>query len=456
MAWFDPMAIAPHARAGSACAPRRRPASSKGVDPEVIDLAAARFCRAGGRHLRRHRRAGRGRRAGRPARPVAGAGAHRRGSTRSSAPTSTPADIRRLLEPDRLRRAPPRRDERPRRRRPVVAATTPRPRSTSSRRSPATTATATSRAGELAGARAGGLTTRQQDRRVVRRLLVGPRARPRPAAAVPRPGRPRALRARPATASTLANPLVAEESVLRTVAAARAARRRAPTTPPAARPASRCSRSATSSGRRRPASCCPTSASTLGGAARRPRGPGRGRGVAACSPSCCGSSSRPWSTRRVAGPAPHPRRRRRLVAGHVGRRGRRDRPGRARRLRHRRAGGLARGRPRRAARRPSPATPPTARSAATRRATSTSPSRCPTTCRPSTSSAPSPPPASSSGRSGCSTSTAARGSPTAARSLAYRLRLQAADRTLTDDEVAEVRERCVRRVEARHRARLRT
>jgi len=41
------------------------------------------------------------------------------------------------------------------------------------------------------------------------------------------------------------------------------------------------------------------------------------------------------------------------------------------------------------------------------------------------------------------------------RSLAYRLRFQAADRTLTDDEVAEVRRRCIDAVLSKHGARLR-
>src|SRR5690606_5365335 len=41
------------------------------------------------------------------------------------------------------------------------------------------------------------------------------------------------------------------------------------------------------------------------------------------------------------------------------------------------------------------------------------------------------------------------------RSLAYRLRLQAPDRTLTDDEVAAVRARAVAAVEAAHGASLR-
>ncbi len=41
------------------------------------------------------------------------------------------------------------------------------------------------------------------------------------------------------------------------------------------------------------------------------------------------------------------------------------------------------------------------------------------------------------------------------RSLAYRLRFCALDHTLTDDEVAEARRRCIEAVEAGHPARLR-
>jgi phenylalanyl-tRNA synthetase beta chain len=41
------------------------------------------------------------------------------------------------------------------------------------------------------------------------------------------------------------------------------------------------------------------------------------------------------------------------------------------------------------------------------------------------------------------------------RSLAYRLRLQALERTLTDPEVAELRERCIDAVQAAHAAELR-
>ncbi len=47
------------------------------------------------------------------------------------------------------------------------------------------------------------------------------------------------------------------------------------------------------------------------------------------------------------------------------------------------------------------------------------------------------------------------GAPAGTRSLAYRLRLCAPDRTLTDQEVAEVRARCIAAVEQAHGARLR-
>lgn len=45
--------------------------------------------------------------------------------------------------------------------------------------------------------------------------------------------------------------------------------------------------------------------------------------------------------------------------------------------------------------------------------------------------------------------------PDASRSLAYRLRFSALDRTLTDQEVAEVRSKCISQVEQSHRAKLR-
>jgi phenylalanyl-tRNA synthetase beta chain len=48
------------------------------------------------------------------------------------------------------------------------------------------------------------------------------------------------------------------------------------------------------------------------------------------------------------------------------------------------------------------------------------------------------------------------GTGESSRSLAYRLRLCAPDRTLTDEEVAEVRARCIAAVEQAHGALLRT
>ena len=48
------------------------------------------------------------------------------------------------------------------------------------------------------------------------------------------------------------------------------------------------------------------------------------------------------------------------------------------------------------------------------------------------------------------------GMPPGTRSLAYRLRLCAPDRTLTDEEVAAVRARCIAAVEQAHGARLRS
>jgi phenylalanyl-tRNA synthetase beta chain len=47
------------------------------------------------------------------------------------------------------------------------------------------------------------------------------------------------------------------------------------------------------------------------------------------------------------------------------------------------------------------------------------------------------------------------GTPPGTRSLAYRLRFCAPDRTLTDEEVAELRARCIAAVEQGHGARLR-
>ena len=109
------------------------------------------------------------------------------------------------------------------------------------------------------------------------------------------------------------------------------------------------------------------------------------------------------------------------------------------------AGGRARARPRVTCSTTSPSRRSGSRPAGTRRATSTWRSRCPTTCRPrgwTRRSARAP--AACSSTSSCSTSTAAPASADGRRSLAYRLRLQAPDRNLTDADVAEVRQQVTR------------
>ena len=125
-----------------------------------------------------------------------GAGAHRGGA-----------------RPDRLHHHAGRR--RPRRRDPLVALRLRVPRSTSSRRSPGTTATPASVARSRAPTTTGGLSPRQADRRRLRTLLVGrgvTEAMPMPFLA---PGE-LARCGLPDDGITIANPLVAEQSVLRT------------------------------------------------------------------------------------------------------------------------------------------------------------------------------------------------------------------------------------------------
>ena len=94
----------------------------------------------------------------------------------------------------------------------------------------------------------------------------------------------------------------------------------------------------------RRASSCPTSASTSACSSPAARRPPRSR-CGRCWPTCCGSRRPSVVQRRSARAPPGPQRagdgRRRR-----GRRGRRDRPRRARGLRHRRAGRLRRARPR--------------------------------------------------------------------------------------------------------------
>ena len=233
-------------------------------------------------------------------------------------------------------------------------ATTPRPRSTSSRRSPATTATRNIPRRELTdAARRPAHAASSSERRAVRRLL----RRPRPGRGACRcRSSPRATSAAAGLAAD--GHRAAQPAGRRGVGAAHrrccpglVAGRRLQRRPPPA-PACGCSRSATSSCRRRTASCCPTSASTSAWSS-----PAREAPAAVEVWQVAGRPARRRSTPAVANadaarPAPDPRRRGRWsTATSVGV-GRRDRPRRARPPRHRRAGRLARGRPRRAARRP--------------------------------------------------------------------------------------------------------
>ena len=172
----------------------------------------------------------------------------------------------------------------------------------------------------------------------------------------------------------------------------------------------------------------------------------RGRRGARRRSRCGASSPRRWAPARASisrrvpdGHASH------AVGGAPGRtraarRRRRGPSGGPRPIRRDRAGRDPRDRPRSGARPRAEADAVEGRRAGTRRATSTSPSSCP---RPS-------PPSASTRRSGraratcsstspCSTCTAAIACPTARRSLAYRLRLQAPDRNLTDGDIADVR-----------------
>ena len=260
----------------------------------------------------------------------------------------------------------------------------------------------------------------------------------------------------------IANPLVAEESVLRTSLLPGLVKALA----------YNCARRNTAWGSGRSATSSGAGTRSAGGSAPRATPcPTSGRcsawrSAVATPPRPCASgvqSPRCWAWKASTienGEVPglHPTRSARLVgaAGEpVGARGR-DRPGRARRPRHRRAGRLARGRPRRRCSTCRTANASTGRSASIRRATSTSPSRSTTPCRRR----PSRPrcgrrPATTWRRSGCSTSTGARASPTAGAAWPTRSGCDAPDHTLTDDEVAEIRRRCIDAVESAYPASLR-
>ena len=370
---------------------------------------------------------------------AAGARCAPAGSTRCSAPTSPPTTSRALLDPigfdvdagdggDAATSTVPSwrpdcddRDRRHRGGRPPPTATSASARPC--RRRPH--AGAAHRRASTTGA-------------LLRQVLLGlglDEAMPQP---VPRARRPRPGRARPTRHHASPTRSSPRSRVLRTVAAARAAQGRRLQRVAPQRPASRCSRSATSTGCRRRASRCPTSArcsrSRSPGARRRRRVRGAGDDVA----DALGWRRRRRSQRR-AGPACTPPAASLLGEAASARRGRRGRPRRARRLRHRRAGGVARARPRPPARPAARPSAGTGRSAGSRRATSTWRSWSPrrpgrrrranvARCRRRR--------CSSTSRS--STCTAGRRSGRRQPQPGLRLRLQAADRTLTDAEVAEV------------------
>ena len=264
-------------------------------------------------------------------------------------------------------------------------------------------------------------------------------AMPRPFLAPERPGAGRVCRATASRSPTRWSPR-------RTCCGRRCGRdccRRSPTTSRTGPRAWRCSRSATCTAPAARSSSCPTSA----------------RSSAPCSPA--GRHRRRW---RVGRAGRRPRRRRcgasrpaRVVGLHPTRsaplvRRRRERIGAVGEIDPGvlDAHGIAERvawleidlEPLHARSRPRPPLPP--RRAATRPATSTWRS-CSTTTSPR-------PRSTGRLRSAagnllvdlvCSTSTAARPWPKGTRSLAYRLRLQAPDRTLTDADVASVRERSI-------------
>ena len=263
-----------------------------------------------------------------------------------------------------------------------------------------------------------------------------------------------------------ANPLRAEESVLRTRHPARVCCAPSPTTAPRASPTSRCSSSAGCSSLRPAARCCPTSRTTS-------RSRWRAR--------CAGGRSRTTGRRRVRRRRRAARRRRRPRGRTTG--GSRPRRGPASTRRRTAAVSVdgaeiglvgevdprvvealelvapvvgARGRPRRAARRRPRATARSGRRRRTRRRGSTSRSWSPTPWRPTRWPRRCGPPAATSSRtSRCSTCSGPRRSAPAARASRSRVRYRAADRTLTDAEVAELREAAIAAVTGGHDAVLR-
>ena len=342
MAWFHPIGIVKSSRRHKL----RSEASArfeKGTDPEVIDLAMRRFADAARRPARGRPAVATGDLPERP--PVRlrtarvarllgtdlGAGAHRGGA-----------------RPDRLHHHAGRR--RPRRRDPVVAL---RLRHRDRRHRGGRPAP------RLLRPSVAPLPQRRDDRRAVA-AAGGPTAAPvaprRPRAhrghadAVPRARGAGRAAGCPTTASrspTRSSP--SSPSCGRRCCPGWSARSR--TTGRTATTACTCSRSATrSTAHRRPDADLPDEREALGvvlGRSRRPRG----RAPLAVRRRRRSASPARDRERRGGGVPPHPQRPASACAGASVGRARRDRSRRARCARHRRAGGLRRGRPRRPARR---------------------------------------------------------------------------------------------------------
>ena len=376
MAWFQPWAVSRTVAPARACAREASARFEKGCDPEGIPLAAARFCELAADICGATVAPGAVDVRGELPDPAAGADAHARvNAAARHRPVGRADPGRARADRVRVHAGPPRTG---RADHDVIVP--------SWRYDCAVEIDVVEEVARhwgydrierrpLTSARTGRLTPDQKARREVRRLLRGlglAEVLPLPFLA---PGDLERCGLAP-VGITLTNPLVAEESVLRTsLLPGPGQGGRAQPRPPRP-PASRCSRSATSSCRRPTASCCPTSASTSPSLLAGARGARRGRGVAGARRPAAGrgtvgasATSARASTRRAA-------RWRRSPATAVGAVGEID-PGvldafgideRVAWLE------LDLGR---AARRPRRPRRPTARSAASRRATSTSPSRSP-------------------------------------------------------------------------------
>ena len=421
---------------GSGCGPRRRPASSAASTRTASTRAIARFVELLRRDVPRPRRPRRRRRC-RERRPAAGRAlvhrAHRPGQPHPRHVRSRPTTCRSLLDPIGFTVSGDRRraDGRP----PVVAARQHgRDRRHRGGRPPL----------RLRPHRQGGCRRRRPRSPVGDASSAGAGcARCCSGSASPRrcPTRssPRTTLARAGLdgdALRITNPLVADESVLRT--SLRPGLLRAVAFNEShRRPAWRCSRSATST--RRDRGELPDEYEALGVVLAGDGGAG-GDGRVAGGRRGDGRRRPRRPAARAARPAPARARRRSWPAATRSAPSARSRPTCWRRSAiAERVASLeldlrAGARPR------AEAGARGGRRAGTRRATSTSPSPCPTTCRPrSWTRRSARAPAACSSTSTCSTSTAAPALADGRRSLAYRLRLQAPDRNLTDADVAEVR-----------------